>query len=238
MNAKVLVVLAASLIAAPAMADKSRTHKEEAAGVGSGLAVGAILGGPLGAVVGAALGGWVGDKFHREAAARIDAEQQFAAARTDIEKLEREMRASEQRVASMESKIRFEERKYREALQEALNTQIFFRTEEAALHEDSIERLGRIARLVESMDGFVVRLAGHTDARGEQEYNAQLSAARATAVRDALIAAGFPSNRIVITAAGESMAKADEADTDALALERRVHIELMSADEYARVARQ
>jgi outer membrane protein OmpA-like peptidoglycan-associated protein len=232
-----LVILVASLITVPAMADE-RAHKEEAAGVGSGLAVGAILGGPVGAIVGAALGGWVGDRFHREATARVEVEQQYAAARSDLETLEREMRGSEQRIASMESKIRVEERKYREALQEALNTQIFFRTGEAELRADSIERLGRIAKLVEAMDGFVVRLAGHADSRGDEDYNAQLSAARAAAVRDALVAAGFPNSRVMITAEGESMATADEKDLDALALERRVHIELMSADEYGRVAQQ
>lgn len=238
MNKKCLAVLIATLVAAPAMAGKSGTHKHETAGVGSGLAVGAILGGPIGAIAGAALGGWVGDRFHREVSARVEVEEQYATAQKDLATLEREIRGREQRIASMESTIRLEERKYREALQEALNTQIFFRTEEAVLHEDSIERLTRIARLVESMDGFVVRLAGHTDARGTEDYNAALSAARAAAVRDALIAAGFPSNRIVVSAEGESMASADEGDFDALAMDRRVHIELLSSEEYQRVAQQ
>ena len=238
MNTKCLVVLMASLIATPALADKPRAHKEEAAGVGTGLAVGAILGGPVGAIAGAALGGWVGDRFHREKTARVEVEQQYASARSDLETLEREIRGGEQRIASMESKIRLEERKYREALQEALNTQIYFRTEEAELHEDSLARLGRIATLLNALDGFVVRLAGHTDVRGEEEYNAQLSAARAAAVRDALVAAGFPNSRIVITAEGESMATADEQDSDALALDRRVHIELVPTDEHERVAQQ
>lgn len=238
MNAKMLAVVAASLIAATAIADETRTNKREAAGIGSGLAVGAILGGPVGAVVGAALGGWVGDKFHRETTARVEVEQQFASAQSDLDALEHEMRGSSERIASLESKIRFEERKYREALQEALNTQIFFKTEEAELHEESVARLGQIAKLVGSMDGFVVKLAGHADARGQQEYNAQLSAARAAAVRDALVAAGFPNSRILVTAEGEAMATADEADLDAMALERRVHIELLSPDEYQRVAQQ
>jgi outer membrane protein OmpA-like peptidoglycan-associated protein len=245
MNAKLLVVLVASLAMAPAFADKSPANKEETTGVGSGLVVGAILGGPVGAIVGGALGGWVGDRFHREATARVEVEQQYEVARTDLEvartdlaSLEREFHGREQRIASLESTIRLEERKYREALQEALNTQIFFRTGEAALHEDSIERLGKIAQLVASMDGFVVRLAGYADARGDEEYNAQLSAARAAAVRDALVASGFPNDRIVVTAEGESMATADEKDLDALALERRVHIELVSADEFGRVAQQ
>lgn len=238
MNTKLLVVLVASLAMAPAFADKSRTNKEEATGVGSGLAVGAILGGPVGAILGGALGAWVGDRFHRETTARVEVEQEYEAARTDLESLEREFRGREQRIASLESTIRLEERKYREALQEALNTQIFFHTGEAALHEDSVERLGKIAKLVASMDGFIVRLAGHADARGDEEYNAQLSAARAAAVRDALVASGFPNSRIVVTAEGESMARADEKDLDALALERRVHIELMTAEEFGRVAQQ
>ena len=99
MNAKMLVVVAASLIAAPALADETHTNKTEAAGIGSGLAVGAILGGPVGAVVGAAHGGWVGDRFHRETTARVEVEQQYASAQSDLDALEREMQGSSERIA-------------------------------------------------------------------------------------------------------------------------------------------
>ena len=136
----------------------------------------------------------------------------------------------------MRSEILEEQRSYRAAVQQALNAEIFFRTGESELSEQSVERIGRIAGLVASMDGFVVRLAGHADGRGAEDYNEQLSAARAAAVRDALIAAGFPSARIAVSAEGESAAQAAEEDLDALAMERRVQIELVSNDSDSRVA--
>jgi outer membrane protein OmpA-like peptidoglycan-associated protein len=232
MKKGILTVIAISLVSAPAFAaDKAGNKKPEAVGVGGGLAVGAVLGGPIGAIVGAALGGWVGDKFSREQTARTEVEFRYELAQADVDALQSELSGSERRIAQMQAQIATEERAYRRALQQALNAEVFFRTGESSLHEDSVRRLGEIARVVGSMDGFIIRLAGHADNRGDAEYNEQLSAERAVAVRDAMIAAGFPNNRISITAEGENLSQAAEGDLDAMALERRVQIELVSADD-------
>lgn len=232
-----LAAVAMSVVGTPAFADEpSKTNRHEAAGLGSGLAIGAAVGGPVGAIVGAALGALIGDKYHDERTARIEVESEYELARADVETLRTQLRGSEGRIAEMQRTIREEERSYRAALQEALNAEIFFRTGESEMSEQSVERIGRIAGLVTSMDGFVVRLAGHADARGAEDYNEKLSAARAVAVRDALIAAGFPAARITVSAEGESAAQAAEADLDALAMERRVQIELVPSDSESLVA--
>jgi outer membrane protein OmpA-like peptidoglycan-associated protein len=239
MKKEILAIVAFGLVAAPVWADNgNRTSKHEAAGVGGGLAVGAAVAGPIGAIVGAALGGWFGDRFHGEKVAHAEAQANYELARTDIDSLRATLGASEQRIAQMESQLRAEEQQYRAALQQALNDEVFFRTGESELHEDSKARLGRIAQLVGSMDGFVLVLAGHADARGAEDYNAQLSAERAAAVRDALVEAGFPVARISVRAEGENFARASEQDVDALALERRVQIELVSTSDRTRVAQQ
>jgi outer membrane protein OmpA-like peptidoglycan-associated protein len=239
MKKEILAIVATGLIASPVWAGNgSRTSKHEAAGVGGGLVVGAAVGGPIGAVVGAALGGWFGDRFHGEKTAHAEAQAKYELARSDIDALQSTLGASEQRIAQMQSQLRAEEQQYRAALQQALNAEVFFRTGESNLHEDSKARLGRIAQLVGSMDGFVLVLAGHADARGAEDYNAQLSADRAAAVRDALVEAGFPAARISMRAEGESLAQAPEGDIDALALDRRVQIELVSTRDPQRVAQQ
>jgi outer membrane protein OmpA-like peptidoglycan-associated protein len=238
MKNAILVLAATSLIAAPAFAgEAARTNKHEAAGLGSGFAIGAALGGPIGAILGAAAGAVFGNKYHEERTAHIEFESQYELARADVDDLNQQLKGREQRIAAMQQTLLEEQRSYRATLQQALNAEVFFRTGESELSEESIERIGRIAGLVGSMDGFVVRLAGHADNRGDEQYNEQLSAARAVAVRDALIAAGFPNSRIAVTAEGESWSDAAEGDLDALALERRVQIELVSSESDARVAR-
>jgi outer membrane protein OmpA-like peptidoglycan-associated protein len=246
MKNQVLSFVVASLIAAPAFAaGKGSTNKHEAAGLGSGVVVGAVVGGPIGAIVGASVGGWFGDRFHRERTARLDFEQRYdeaqvkaGRAEAEAEQLESQLAGSAQRIASLESEIQQEKRVYRSTLQQALNTQIFFRTGEATIQEDSLSNLERMARLIDSLDGFVIHLEGHADPRGDEKYNEELSAARAAAVRDALVAAGLPSQRITLSAAGETQSRAEEKDLDAMALERRVHIELIGLDEAGRVARE
>jgi outer membrane protein OmpA-like peptidoglycan-associated protein len=239
MKHSILAVTAISLVATTAFAGESvRTNKHEAAGLGSGLAIGAAVGGPIGAILGAAAGAMFGNKYHDERAARVEFESQYELARVDVEDLGTQLRGSERRIAEIQQTLIEEQRRYGAAVQEALNAEVFFRTGASELSEDSIERIARIAGLVGSMDGFVVRLAGHADSRGAEEYNEQLSAARAVAVRDALIAAGFPAARIAVIAEGESWSAAEEGDLDALALERRVQIELVAPESDPRVARQ
>lgn len=244
MRKKALAIVALSLVAAPVWsADK--TNKHEAAGLGSGMVVGAAVGGPIGAIIGAAIGGKLGDRFHEEKTARAafeqrysDATAQAAALQADSDGLQTRLSGARDRIGYLESALEAEEVAYRSALQEALNTQIFFRTGESVLHEESVQSIERMAQLISSLDGFVIRLEGHADSRGDEAYNEALSEQRAVAVRDTLVSAGFPSNRITVSAAGESMAEAEEKDYDALAMERRVQIRLIGVDEASRVAQQ
>src|SRR3981189_648344 len=70
-----LAVAAACVTALPVHAEETVTvrqpaSKQENIGVVTGLAVGAAAAGPVGAIVGAAAGAWLGDRYHRQAAAR------------------------------------------------------------------------------------------------------------------------------------------------------------------------
>ena len=76
----------------------------------------------------------------------------------------------------------------------------------------------------------MIRLEGHADARGTEAFNTTLSTARAEAVRDALIRGGMPAERVIVTAAGEAGSTAPEQDTDGMALERRVQMDVVDLD--------
>jgi outer membrane protein OmpA-like peptidoglycan-associated protein len=239
MKSKVIVFLVGSLLATPGWtADKNRAPKEESIGVGSGAAIGAMAGGPIGLVLGAAFGGWLGDRFHHERSERRAADQRSAEAAAKSESLTARLGTSERVNAQRDAALVEERTARRRDLQEALAVEVFFRTEESSLDPGTEERIARLAGLVASLDGAVVRLDGYTDARGTEEFNAALSVARAEAVRDALVRGGMPAERIVVSAVGELGSTATEQDVDGMALERRVQIGIIDLDNSNRVALQ
>lgn len=210
--------------------------KEEAIGLGSGAAIGAMAGGPVGFIVGAAFGGWLGDRFHSERRARRLAEERSGEAVTQIGRLEQRLVASEQAAAAKDTTLFSERAAHRQDLKEALAVEVFFRTEESGIGSATEERLAKLAALVEPMDGAVIRLEGHADARGTEAFNTTLSTARAEAVRDALIRGGMPADRVIVAATGEAGAVAAEQDADGMALDRRVQLHVIDVDDANRVA--
>jgi outer membrane protein OmpA-like peptidoglycan-associated protein len=226
MNKRVIAVVIGSLLATSSYAGpKNRAPKEEAIGVGSGVAIGAAAGGPIGAIIGAAFGGWLGDRFHQERSARrmADALGQLLA-------------VSQNAVAEKEAQLYSERIEHRRNLEDALSVEVFFRTEDSGIAGDTEDRLTKLAALIGSMDGAVIRLEGHTDARGTESFNTTLSTARAEAVRDALVRGGMPADRVIVTASGESGSTAAEQDADGMALERRVALDIVDVEGESRVA--
>jgi outer membrane protein OmpA-like peptidoglycan-associated protein len=243
MNRKVIVFLVSSALATMGAttgwtAPKNRGAKEEGIGLGTGAAIGAIAGGPVGLILGAAFGGWLGDRFHHERSERVAAEQKHTDAQLENQVLTGKLVGTQRDVERATAQLANERTAHREDLRQALAIEVFFRTEDTAVDGAAEERLAQIAELIGPMEGTVIRLSGYTDARGTTEYNEQLSATRAAAVRDALIRAGMPAERIVVTAAGETAATAAEADADGMALDRRVEMSIVDLDEPSRVARQ
>lgn len=234
----ILAVAAATASTAGWTAEKDRESKREAIGVGSGAVIGAAAAGPIGFVLGAALGGWVGDRFDNERTQRLDAEERYAEARAEVGQLEGLLARNERELATVVTQLENERVSHADSLQEALAMQIYFRTAATELEPGAAERLARIGELIRSMDGVIVMLEGHADARGDEAYNAELSAARAESVRQVFVEAGVPEHRIAMTAEGESQATAAENDVDALALERRVAISIVGPNRTERVARR
>jgi outer membrane protein OmpA-like peptidoglycan-associated protein len=244
MRKPIVVLLAGSLLANTGWTDekthahKEHSQKEESIGLGSGAAIGAIAGGPVGLIIGAAFGGWLGDRFHHERSERAAAEQRAGDAQANSSSLERRLSGTEQQLASSEAQLQSERVAHREGLEHALALEVYFRTEDSAVTDADEQRLTELASLIAPLDGAVIRLDGRADVRGTRKYNDVLSAARATSVRDALVRAGMPAERIVVTAAGETESAAAEQDADGMALDRRVRVSVVGLDDASRVAQQ
>jgi outer membrane protein OmpA-like peptidoglycan-associated protein len=146
---------------------------------------------------------------------------------------------SEDEIENLQFVMRRQEEAYRNALQEAFEVEVYFRTGEAALQQTVAERVERLGQIMRGFNDFAIVIEGHADPRGDESYNEQLSAERAAAVREALIRAGLPGDKITTRASGERASQATEGDLDAMALERRVDVSIVyPLPRENRVARQ
>src|SRR5690606_8885153 len=87
--------------------------------------------------------------------------------------------------------------------------------------ERSIQKVAEF--LIEYPDRQI-KVEGFTDNVGDDEYNRQLSQRRAEAVKQALINAGVPSNRILAEGMGEEFPVASNDSTAGRLENRRVEI--------------
>lgn len=237
MKKQLAVLVAAAVASGPAWtAETGKAPKEEKIGLGSGAAIGAIAGGPVGLILGAGLGGWVGNRLHEEKEAHATSVAELAETQAELESMSRELDEREQLLDELRAEIGAERQQMRSTLRDALSVELYFATAESRLDAGSSERLARLADVLAKLDDVAIVVEGHADARGDVEYNEQLSAARAAAVRDALVGAGVPKQRVTAQAQGEAMAEADAGDADALALDRRVELTIIDERQPNRMA--
>ena len=238
MRHAIIAVIATTLTSVGWAAEPDKSTKFENIGLGSGAVIGAAAGGPVGMLLGAAAGVWLGDRFHQEKSARIEFEQRWSSAREQVADLNGLIEQGDRQIAMLETRNRQDARAMRDAVGEAVDVHILFKTDETEVAGETQDRLSRLAKLLARMEGMSIRVGGYADARGDAEHNAQLSAQRAANVRETLIRAGVPATRISVDAYGEQRATADEKDLDALAFDRRVQLTLTPTGSAERIARQ
>jgi peptidoglycan-associated lipoprotein len=95
------------------------------------------------------------------------------------------------------------------------------------LGSEDREILRQVAVCVTSgpLKGHALRLVGHTDPRGEQEYNLALGVHRADAAREVLVQQGVEKVKVAESSRGELDAKGH--DEESWRLDRRVDIVLL-----------
>jgi outer membrane protein OmpA-like peptidoglycan-associated protein len=105
--------------------------------------------------------------------------------------------------------------------------QIAFTTGSAAIDARSGPLLDRLARDLGSCPG-IIRVEGYTDTIGRGKVNRALSEARASAVRDALIARGVPAERLRARGFGARRAIGDNTTEEGRARNRRIEFHAIS----------
>jgi peptidoglycan-associated lipoprotein len=84
-----------------------------------------------------------------------------------------------------------------------IGDRIYFLVDQSNLTPEAQETLRRQAQWLQQYPQVTVQIEGHADERGTREYNLSLSARRATATREFLIAQGVDPNRIASIAYGK-----------------------------------
>jgi OOP family OmpA-OmpF porin len=102
---------------------------------------------------------------------------------------------------------------------------VSFEYDQAVLTPESTLVLDRVAASLRDWPSVRVEIGGHTDSRGGDAYNLDLSGRRAQAVRDYLVRAGIDASRLTAKGYGASQPVADNATEAGRAKNRRVELE-------------
>lgn len=222
----IALILTLSLVAGTAKAASSPT--EERIGVGVGVTVGALAGGPVGAILGAAIGARLGDSYANKNDRIETLSDSLAGSEARVGQLEEAIAERNRDLAVLDSDLRRLRAQARpeliNLLEAGIEMDLLFRTGEHALGTDTESRVSQLATTLAAMPDVRVQLDGFADPRGGDDYNRDLSARRAQAVRDLLVGNGVAAERIGMTAHGEKPAAGTDADS--FALQRKVSLTL------------
>ncbi len=190
-------------------ASLNKTQKGAVVGTATGGAMGAVVGNvagntALGAIIGAAVGGTtgaiIGHKMDKQA-------KEIEAAIPD---------AKVERVG--------------EGIVVEFNSNILFGFDKSGLTYEAKSNLNKLVSVLNSYPDTDIELQGHTDSKGSENYNRNLSVERASAVSSYLSSEGIRSNRVSIRGFGEELPKYDNDTENGRAQNRRVEFLITAND--------
>ncbi len=188
-NASRILIVALTLsLASCAAQNNQQQGTAVGAGVGAGLGaiLGQVIGGDtqatlLGAGIGAAVGGVAGNQIGKY----MDQQEQD---------LRNAIGASE--AASI--------RRDEDVLTATFKSEAFFDTNSSTLKAGAYNEIDRVAGVLNKYPHTRIQVAGHTDSRGSEQYNLELSQRRAESVKNALVQRSVDPARIQTIGYGES----------------------------------
>jgi peptidoglycan-associated lipoprotein len=158
----------------------------------------------------------VADTAAANARARQDS---IDAARRRAEEEAARRRAEEERMAGA-----------RGALRSDLTSVIHFEYDQAQVRPEDQQNLDRKAAILQANPDVKVRISGHADERGSDEYNLALGNRRAAAAKRYLQNKGIDAGRMEVVSFGEERPMAQGSDEAAYAQNRRDEFEVTAGN--------
>jgi outer membrane protein OmpA-like peptidoglycan-associated protein len=107
---------------------------------------------------------------------------------------------------------------------------IFFDFDKTTLRPESIPQLDRVVQFMRDNPTVSVEIGGHTDSKGSDEYNINLSQGRAEAVVNYVIEQGVDFSRIIAKGYGESLPVDTNSTDEGRQSNRRVEFKILEID--------
>ena len=107
-----------------------------------------------------------------------------------------------------------------------LTTTIYFAYDASEITDDSRSKLDQKVPILTQNTGIRIRISGHTDNRGSDEYNLALGQRRAAAAKRYLTDRGIDGGRIEIVSFGEERPKCTSDDESCWSQNRRDEFEI------------
>ena len=205
------------IVFAAGCASMNKKEKGAVIGAGAGAVVGGVIGNQtgstargaiIGAVVGGVAGAIIGHQMDQQA-----------------EELEQNIPgATVERVG--------------EGINVTFASGLLFDFDSDVIRGEARENLDELASSLEEYDGSDLLIVGHTDGKGTESYNQDLSERRAQAARRYLASRGVDSGRIDIRGRGEYEPVASNETESGRQLNRRVEVAIYASEEARAAAKR
>jgi peptidoglycan-associated lipoprotein len=122
----------------------------------------------------------------------------------------------------------------REALVTELGNRIHFDYDQFAIRTQDQAILNRKAEIMRANPALRLRVVGHADDRGSDEYNLALGMRRATSAKDYLVRLGIEAGRIEVASLGEEVPLETGGTEQSWAMNRRGEFEIIAGNQTLR----
>jgi outer membrane protein OmpA-like peptidoglycan-associated protein len=156
----------------------------------------------------------------RKTKEELDRESREAAeAKAELERVEKKLSAA---LKSLDEIASVKEEKRGVVI--TLSGSVLFATGKSELLAIAKDRLNEVAKAVKDQGYKAIVVEGHTDSRGSDTANEELSLRRAEAVRVHLVSQGIDANKITAVGRGEATPVASNESAEGRANNRRVEL--------------
>jgi len=209
-----LITLISAVLLFSGCASMNKTQKGGAIGAGAGGAMGAVIGKAtgntaLGAIIGATVGGATGAVIGNQM----------------------DKQAEEIKKTVPDAKVE----RVGEGIVVEFSSNVLFGFDKSGLTADAKKNLDKLVTVLGTYPDTDIEVQGHTDSKGSESYNRNLSVDRASASSNYLRGNGIKTNRISIKGFGESVPKYTNDTETGRAQNRRVEF-LITANEKMKAA--